>query len=182
MSTPIPAKAMSKPLSRVDGRLKVTGAAKYAAEFNPPNSAYAFLVMSEIAKGEITAIDAAAAEKASGVLAVLTHLNATKLAEPPNAQRSEGIRIEQREPLADNKISYGGQYVAAVVADTLEQARYAASLLKISYAARTPALRKEDASKTDEPKEVFEESLQERKAVSPLLFHNPISSTSETTY
>jgi len=94
MSTPIPAKAMSKPLSRVDGRLKVTGAAKYAAEFNPPNAAYAFLVMSPIAKGEITVIDAAAAEKAPGVLAVLTHLNAPKLAEPPNAQRSEGIRIE----------------------------------------------------------------------------------------
>jgi xanthine dehydrogenase YagR molybdenum-binding subunit len=160
---PISAHAMSKPVSRVDGRLKVTGRARYPAEFNPPNIAYAFLVMSAIAKGEITAIDAAAAENAPGVLAVLTHLNAPKLAEPPNAQRSEGIRIEQREPLADNKISYGGQYVAAVVADTLEQARYAASLLKISYAAKTPALRKEDASKTDEPKELFEESLQEKK-------------------
>src|SRR6266480_5087293 len=165
MSSPaaIPAHAMSKPVSRVDGRLKVTGTARYPAEFNLPNVAHAFLVMSAIAKGEITAIDAAAAEKAPGVLTVLTHLNTPKLAEPPNAQRSEGIRIEQREPLADNKISYGGQYVAAVVADTLEQARYAASLLKISYAAKTPALRKEDASKTDEPKEVFGESLQEKK-------------------
>src|SRR6266705_183779 len=163
MSTPIPAKAMSKALSRVDGRLKVTGTARYPAEFNPPNSAYAFLVMSEIAKGEITAIDAAAAEKASGVLAVLTHLNATKLAEPPNAQRSEGIRIEQREPLADNKISYGGQYVAAVVADTPENARHAASLLKITYTSETPALRKEDAIKASKPKEHFEEELQKKK-------------------
>jgi xanthine dehydrogenase YagR molybdenum-binding subunit len=165
MSTlqPIPARAMSKPLSRVHGRLKVTGAAKYPAEFNPPKAAYAFLVMSAIAKGEITAIDAAAVEKAPGVLAVLTHLNAPKSAEPPNAQRTEGIRFEQRIPLADNKISYGGQCVATVVADNLENARHAASLLKIFYAPEAPALNKEDASKADKPEKFIGESLQTKK-------------------
>src|SRR5436309_1977926 len=116
MSAPIAAKSMSTALSRVDGRRKVTGGARYPAEFNPPNVAYAFAVMSPISNGTITAIDSAGAEKAAGVLAVLTHLNAPKLAEPPNDQKHEGIRIEQREPLADNKISYGGQYIAAIVA------------------------------------------------------------------
>ena len=85
---------MSTAMSRVDGRLKVTGTARYPAEFNPPNVAYAFAVMSPISNGTITTVDSAAAEKATGVLAVLTHLNAPKLAEPPNDQKREGIRIE----------------------------------------------------------------------------------------
>src|SRR5947207_14650521 len=163
MSAPIPAKSMGTALSRVDGRLKVTGTATYSAEFNPPNVAYAFAVMSPISKGTISAIDSAVAETAPGVLAVLTHLNVPKLAEPPNAQRSEGIRIEQRAPLADNKIFYGGQYIAAVVADTPEDARYAASLLKISYAPETPALQKENAIKESKPKEHLDEELQKQK-------------------
>jgi xanthine dehydrogenase YagR molybdenum-binding subunit len=163
MSAPIPAKSMSTSLNRVDGPLKVTGAAKYPAEFDLPNLAHAFAVMSTIAKGEVTAIDSAKAEKAPGTIAVITHLNAPKLTEPPNAQKGGGIRIEQRAPLADNKISYGGQYVAAIVAETLEQARHAASLLKISYAPQRPALRKEDAIKTSEPTKHFGEDLQKKK-------------------
>jgi xanthine dehydrogenase YagR molybdenum-binding subunit len=163
MSAPIQAKAMSTALSRVDGPLKVTGTAKYPAEFNLPNLAYAFLVTSPIAKGRITAVDSAAAEKLPGVLAVITHLNAPKLAEPPNDQKRVGIRIEQREPLADDKIYYGGQYVAAIVADTSENARHAASLLKISYASQSPALHKEDATKVDRPKEHLHEELQQKK-------------------
>ena len=163
MSAPIAAKSMSTALSRVDGRRKVTGGARYPAEFNPPNVAYAFAVMSPISNGTITAIDSAGAEKAAGVLAVLTHLNAPKLAEPPNDQKHEGIRIEQREPLADNKISYGGQYIAAIVAESLEQARHAASLLKISYAPETPALSIETAKKKSEPKKHLDRNVQEKK-------------------
>jgi xanthine dehydrogenase YagR molybdenum-binding subunit len=163
MSTPIQAKSMSTALSRVDGPLKVTGAAKYPAEFNLPNLAYAFLVTSAIAKGTITAIDSAAAEKSPGVVAVITHLNAPKLAEPPNDQKRVGIRIEQREPLADDKIYYGGQYVAAIVSESSEGARHAASLLKISYAPETPALRKEEAVKAEKPEKHIEEELQKKK-------------------
>ena len=163
MSAPIQAKSMSTALSRVDGPLKVTGAAKYPAEFNLPNLAYAFLVMSPIAKGTITAIDSSAAEKSPGVLAVITHLNAPKLAEPPNDQKRVGIRIEEREPLADDKISYGGQYVAAVVADTSENARHAASLLKISYAPEKPVLRKEDATREEKPQKHLDRDLQKIK-------------------
>ena len=160
---PIQAKSMSTAVSRVDGKLKVTGAAKYPAEFAPPNMAHAFLVMSTISRGKIMAIDSTAAEKSPGVLAVITHSNAPKIGGLSMALRSEGIRIEQRLPLSDDEISYGGQYVAVVVADTSENARHAASLLKISYAPEKPALEKEQALKVDKPKEFFGEQLQQKK-------------------
>src|SRR5438067_8677815 len=164
---------MSQPLTPVDGPLKVTGTATYPAEFSISNAAQAFAVMSAIARGKITAIDNTAAEKAAGVLAVITHLNAPKLAEPPNAQKTQGIRIEQRIPLADGVISYGGQYVAVVVAETSEQARYAASLLKISYAPQKPALRMENALKADKPPQVEEKRLQQSKGDLNTALGNP---------
>src|SRR3954454_22883801 len=97
--------------NRVDGRLKVTGAAKYSVEFVVPNCAYAWPVESNIAKGKILSIDSSAAEKAPGVLMVLTHRNIPK---PKNAQASEernsgsGIRNEHRLPLSDDEVHYGG--------------------------------------------------------------------------
>src|SRR5438445_4289954 len=71
-------KAIGKPVDRVDGRLKVTGGARYAAEFQVKNLAYGTLVTSTIAKGKIADIDISAAETAPGVLAVLTHRNAPR--------------------------------------------------------------------------------------------------------
>ena len=115
-----------KPIDRVDGRLKVTGAAKYAAEFNQAKMAYAFPVCSTIANGTITAIDAGAAEKSPGVLAVLTHKNAARLkAVNQAAQMKAGVQIlgEDLPPLQNNKVYYFGQFVALVVAETYEQAR-----------------------------------------------------------
>src|SRR5436190_15412484 len=101
--------------------------------------------------------------KSPGVLAVITHLSAPKLAEPPNDQKRVGIRTEEREPLADDKISYGGQYVAAVVADTSENARHAASLLEISYASEKPVLRKEEATREEKPQKHLDRELQKTK-------------------
>jgi len=173
---------MSQPISRLDGPLKVTGAATYPAEFSVPNLAQAFAVMSAIARGKITAIDSTAAEKAAGVLAVITHLNAPKLPEPPNAQKTQGIRIEQRIPLVDDVISYGGQYVAVVVAETSEQARYAASLLRISYALQKPALRMEDALKADKPPQQEEQRLQKTKGDLNTALQNPEFVRIEQTY
>ena len=86
--------------SRVDGRLKVTGAAKYAVEFEIPKCAYGWTVESNIAKGKITAIDTKAAQAVPGVLAVLTHLNMPKFTEPPKKEErgtSSGI---SRSPFA----------------------------------------------------------------------------------
>lgn len=158
---PLLIRSLGKGISRVDGPLKVTGRAKYPAEFKPPESAYGYLVTSAISKGSIQNIDISNAEKAPGVFAVVTPMNAPKLAEPPNDKKSEGIRVEERIPLSDDKISYGGQYVAMVVADTFERARYAASLLRIIYNEEKPALTKEDAAATaKKPKDNQGEKLQ----------------------
>lgn len=134
--------------NRVDGRLKVTGAAKYSVEFEVPNCAFGWPVESNIAKGRITAIDIKAAEAAPGVLKVLTHLNAPKPKEPAakeDRNSSSGIRNEERIPLSDDRIHYAGQYVGLVIAQTIEQARHAASLVGVTYAAETPLLSMEAA-------------------------------------
>ena len=161
---PLLPRSMGQPLSRVDGRQKVTGAAKYPAEFAHESMAYGFLVGAAIAKGTVSEIDSAATEKAPGFLALLTHKNAPKLAEPPNDKEAVGIRIEQRVPLSDAKIHYAGQYVAMVIADSLENARHAAELLKISYHLEQPALEKLEAIDTaKKPEEGNGEKLQVTK-------------------
>ena len=131
-----------KPIDRVDGRLKVTGAAKYAAEFNQNNMAYAFPVRSTIAKGTLVRVDASAAKNSPGVVAVLTHLNAPRLKalDLQELRQSGGFVYESLVPLQDNKIQYFGQFIAVVVAETYEQARYAAALVKITYAKEKPAI------------------------------------------
>src|SRR3982750_1040262 len=134
--------------NRVDGKLKVTGGAKYSVEFDVPGCAYAWPVESNIAKGKILSIDASAAEKSPGVLVVLTHRNIPK---PKNAQAPEernsgkGIRNEQRLPLSDDQVYYAGQYVAIVVAKSIEQARNASTLVRVSYAPEQPVLTMEQA-------------------------------------
>src|SRR5690349_7762453 len=128
-------KNIGEPLSRVDGRLKVTGAAKYAAEYKIPNVAYGVLASGAIAKGRIKNIDTKAAEDAPGVIAVVTHLNAPK---PPGfiegAQTSDP-RVEGQafRVFHDDKIYYNGQPVALAIADTFERAWYASSLVKVEY-------------------------------------------------
>ena len=79
--------SVGKPLDRVDGRDKVTGKAKYSAEFPLPGLTYGVLKTSDVAKGKITSIDTSAAAKEPGVLAMLTHLNLPKLAQTPERRR-----------------------------------------------------------------------------------------------
>src|SRR5436853_4855672 len=134
--------------NRVDGRAKVTGAAKYSVEFTPPKCAYAWPVESNIAKGKITSLDASEAQSAAGVLAVISHVNAPKPKEPssPKERNSgHGIRNEERLPFADDEVHYAGQYVALAVAQTIAQARQAAQLVRVSYAPETPLLTMEAA-------------------------------------
>jgi xanthine dehydrogenase YagR molybdenum-binding subunit len=120
---------------RYDGRAKVTGSAKYAAEFKPPlHAVYAFVVQSTIPSGSIAAIDQSAAEQASGVLAVITPFNAPRLpvAGPqPPARRHITV-------LQEKDVFYNGQPIALVVAASLPEAMHAAGLLKIAYKS-TPA-------------------------------------------
>lgn len=158
-------RVLGKPINRVDGRLKITGAAKYAAEVNPPGVLHAVPVRSRIASGLIVDIDTTATEAAPGVRAVITHLNAPKLKEPKAAQMAGGgIRNELRLPLSDDKIHYAGQFVAVVVANTLEHARAAASLVAIRYAGAPPALEaREVADQAKKPKTNNGESVQLEK-------------------
>lgn len=121
-------------LSRVDGRAKVTGAAKYSAEYNMPGMAYAVLVGSTITKGTIATIDTRAAEKAPGVLAVLTYLNSPKVpGHIPTKPEKKGAKSGPLKVFYDNKILYNGHPIAMVVADTFERAQYGASLVKATY-------------------------------------------------
>ncbi len=131
-----------KPIDRKDGRLKVTGAAKYTAEYKQPRMAYAFPVRSTIAKGTITAFDRSEAEKSGGVLNILTHENAPRLkaVDPQEIVKAGGFLGEDLLPLQDSKIHYFGQFIALVVAETYEQARSAAALVKVSYAGEKPAV------------------------------------------
>lgn len=114
---------IGKEMSRVDGVAKVTGKATYVAEFPVKNAAYGYLAMSDIAKGSIKSIDTKAAEKVAGVLKVYTHLNATKTLAKGNAFAA----------FQSDKIVFNDQPIALVVAETYEQARYAANLIKAEY-------------------------------------------------
>ncbi|MBW4689365.1 MAG: xanthine dehydrogenase family protein molybdopterin-binding subunit [Komarekiella atlantica HA4396-MV6] len=133
---------IGKPINRIDGRLKVTGAAKYAAEFNQTNMAYAFPVRSTIANGTITSIDRSAALKSPGVVAVLTHENAPRLKafNQQEFSRARGRLGENLVPLQDNKVHYFWQFIGVVVAETYEQARHAAGLVRVTYAEEKPAI------------------------------------------
>lgn len=121
---------------RVDGKDKVTGAARYAAEHAIKGLTYGVLVTSTIAKGRITAIDSKAAENAPGVLGVISHLNSPKVpgfqpvdkAANPRGQEWNGLKV-----FFDDKVYSNGQPIAIVVADTYERAVHAASLVKVKY-------------------------------------------------
>jgi len=133
---------IGKPIDRVEAFLKVTGTAKYAAEFNPKNMAYGFPVRATIGKGSITSFDTDAAQKSKGVIKILTHENAPRLrAIDPQALRQAGaLPGENLATIQDNKVFYFGQYIAVVIAETYEQARAAASLIKVAYNKETPAI------------------------------------------
>src|SRR5262249_23596604 len=122
------------PTSRIDGRAKVTGAAKYAAEFNVPGLAYAGIVASTIAKGRIVRIDSGEALRVEGVIDVLTHQNRPRLADSDSAYNDDvAPEGSPFRPLYDERILFNGQPIALVVAEDAEIARFAASLVRVDY-------------------------------------------------
>lgn len=123
-------KITGTPVSRIDGILKVTGKADYSTDHPVKNVAYAVLFKSTIAAGSIASIDAADAEKAPGVLAVITHMNAPKL------NVKGGIRGGAM--LQSPAIEFYGQHIGLIVAETFEQARHASHLIKVNYTKATP--------------------------------------------
>src|ERR1700722_14797287 len=128
---------IGEPISRVDGPLKVTGRARFAAEVPAKDLTYGSVCYSSIARGRIKSIDTSAAAAASGVLLVLTHENAPSLAAQtlfPLGAAGSSLPV-----LQDPDIHWNGQPVALVIATTQEQADYAAALIRVTYDARTAA-------------------------------------------
>jgi len=120
--------------SRVDGVAKVTGAAKYAAEFNVPGLVYGSVVTSTTAKGRITRIDHSAALRVKGVLDVLTHENRPAMADNDQAYKDDVTPAGSPfRPLYDDRVMFNGQPIALVLAETSEIARFAASLVRAEY-------------------------------------------------
>lgn len=132
-------KIIGSPINRFEGHLKVTGKAAYAAEFHVTGLVYGFPVQSTIAAGEISSIDTSEAEQSAGVLKVITHLNAPKLAPRPPATNQN--RMTRANPvLQGTTITHYGQYIGFVVAETYEQARHAARLVKVTYKKEQPKI------------------------------------------
>ena len=171
-------------LPRVDGPLKVSGAAIYTSDHNLPGMLYAVPVCATIANGTIASIDSNRAEGMPGVKAVYTRQNIGKLFRTAPAQDFTGILDERRPAFADDTIRYYGQYVAAVVASTFEQAVAAANAVKVTYHSEKPDVR--DHLETDEklkvdskrgdPEPAFESApvKVDETYVTPTETHNPI--------
>ncbi|MFF4875602.1 MULTISPECIES: xanthine dehydrogenase family protein molybdopterin-binding subunit [unclassified Micromonospora] len=133
--------AIGGTLNRVDGRAKVRGEARYSAEVAVTGLVHAVLVNATVASGRITAIDTAEAERADGVLAVLTHRNLSRVASVPKLLPSlAGLAAPGQTffPMQDEAIHYSGQPIAIVVADTVERADHAGTLIRVEYATTPP--------------------------------------------
>src|ERR1700744_5320894 len=133
--------SLGKPIDRVDGKLKVTGAATYAAEYPIKNLAYGAPVLSTITKGRVKFIDIEGVKKMPGVIGVMTSENCMQLHFPSGSDPGSGKFAEKDLlPLQSDRVFYGGQPIALVVAETLEEAEHAASKVSVSYEQQTPVV------------------------------------------
>ncbi|MCW5733430.1 MAG: xanthine dehydrogenase family protein molybdopterin-binding subunit [Enhydrobacter sp.] len=129
----MPDTIIGQPIDRIDGKAKVTGAARYSGDRRAEHPAFGVIVTSTIGRGTITKIDIKAAEQAPGVVLVMSHENAP--AQAPFKQEGEDRHARPKPQLAEARIHYHGEPVALVVADTFEQATAAARLVEVSYQA-----------------------------------------------
>ena len=128
------------PVSRLDGPLKVRGEARFAAEFPMEGMVYASLAYSTVAKGRIATLDTSAAEAAPGVVLVMTHRNVPPMAVlPVFGSAPKAASLTGHPVMGDDRIHWNGQPVAAVLAETQEQADHARSLIRVTYEAE-PAM------------------------------------------
>ena len=148
-AAPEPLQNMGRPEPRIDGALKVTGAARYPSDFMLEEPAFAFLVTSSISKGRIQSMDVADAKAVPGVLLVLTHENAGDLKSLPYAPSGGGPSTSIQDLGPD--IRHDGQIVAMVVAETFEAAREAAYRVRVDYRAETPSATFDAKGLSDEP-------------------------------
>jgi xanthine dehydrogenase YagR molybdenum-binding subunit len=134
---------VGRPLDRVDGRLKVTGSARFAAEHVARNIAHAEPVFSTITKGRITSLNSAELEKMPGVIAVITPQNMPRLKAPEllNLSKPTKFAASNLPILQDDRVYWNGQVVAVIVAESHEQAQEAARLARVEYEIdRDPAM------------------------------------------
>jgi xanthine dehydrogenase YagR molybdenum-binding subunit len=126
--------SIGQPVSRLEGREKVTGTAKYAGEYDAPDLLYGYVVSSTITKGKIKSIDTAAASALPGVVDIITHENRPSTAwfdfQYADMDAPPGTVFK---PLKDGEIKYNGQPIALVVADTFEMARFAVTKINLHY-------------------------------------------------
>lgn len=184
MPTPtIESPVIGTPTPRIDGPLKVSGSAKYTSDYHFPDLVFAAPVCSTIANGTITDLDVSQAEKMAGVLAVYHRKNLGKLFR--TVPGDDDISLdEKRPPFEDDVIRYYGQYVAVVVAYTLEQAQAAASAVRVTYKHDQPNVSNEleyddhptIVSQRGDPDQAFQSAgvkLDEAYST-PVETHNPI--------
>jgi xanthine dehydrogenase YagR molybdenum-binding subunit len=140
------------PVSRLDGPEKVSGTARFAAEFPMDRMVYAALSYSTVAKGRVKEFDTAAAEAAPGVVLVMTHKNAPRMKPAPAFMSSAKAAGGDDLPIMqDDEIHWNGQPIAVVLAETQEQADYAKSLLRVVYETEPSVTVFEDAKANSEP-------------------------------
>ena len=125
---------------RIDGPLKVSGTAMYASDYHFPDLVYAWPVCATISSGNVSHIDVSSAENLPGVLAVYHRENIGPLYRVPPSSGFSMIVDERRPPFEDDIVRYYGQYVAVVVAQTVEQARAAAETVKVTYVKTKPTI------------------------------------------
>jgi xanthine dehydrogenase YagR molybdenum-binding subunit len=145
-TNPLP--AIGPERNRVDGRLKVTGTARYAADWPVDGLAFGYIVQSTVANGRIASIDAARARREPGVIAVMTHENAPRVnvgVTNPNDRKMAALQ--------EDVIHYDRQPVAVVIADSFTRAKYAASLVTVTYVREPARTRFEDGTRV-KPKDI----------------------------
>lgn len=145
---------------RVDGRAKVTGQARYTADTVEPAALHAVVVGATVARGVVSDLDVAEAERAAGVELVLTAANRGPLGAMPVPAQFAGWPAQSRPPLEDDTVHHRGQPIALVVAETLEQARHAAALVVGRYDALPFVTALDEAPTRDTPEQVMGEQMQ----------------------
>ncbi len=134
--------------NRVDGPLKVTGGARYAADWPADGLVYGYIVESTVASGRVVSIDSARAARAAGVVAVMTHENAPRVDAEAKNPNDRKLAV-----LQEDVVHYDRQPIAVVIADSFARAKYAASLVDVRYAVQPARTRFEQGIIT-KPKDI----------------------------
>ncbi len=153
---PFEPRSVGRPLPRVDGRLKVMGAARFTAEHRPDGLVHGVVIGSAIARGRVTSVDTAEAEALPGVVAVVTPATAPKLKPLPDKVQGiqysgEGGLIEMLLPMQDDRVHYAGQAIVMVIAESFEQATHAATRVRIVYEEEVPDIDLDTATHRSKP-------------------------------